>query len=367
VVVSDPKQANGTSLADSLVSANRLGPDDDLLHPEQRVNPLLWRTSVCTHGVPPWLVEELSGKSDRPDHLIESIEQAERRCASGVVSTAPDMPGALTGDSVPIPRVPEDGMSPSDFFHRHVRTGLPLVLAGTAGNITGSREKLRIDIRAARAARLTDRTQSKESEMGCNMDGCRRVHLCGDGCEEAGRMREELVPAVFNFRGDNTTAQAFSWPEVFSGKTGQQFGGPTHFDASCDGSISLQLDGRKTWTLWSPWPIDVTEAAGTPFGPRYQPRRYPAHTRFEAVLEEGDSLFFAPGFFHATNIEQGPSIAAVYFFTQPPMYGAVAGEHLGHPLGFESCLFAQKNSQWRELLAGRGRREDGTPLERDRS
>ena len=180
VVVSDPEQANGTSLADPVSWAHKRGPDDDLLHPQARLLPLVWRTSVCAHGVPPWLVEELGDDSDRPDHLIESVEQAERRCATGVVSTAPEMPGASTGDSVPIPRVPEDEMSPSDFFHRHLRTGLPLVLAGTARNGTRSREQLRLDIRAARAARLTDRTQSKESYAYTYMLACLVTHLRTD-------------------------------------------------------------------------------------------------------------------------------------------------------------------------------------------
>ena len=67
----------------------------------------------------------------------------------------------------------------------------------------------------------------------------------------------------------------------------------------------IRYEGTKHWSLWSPFPITTdadadSDAAGQ--GHAYPPRTFPTHTRFETTLEEGDSLFFAPGFYHGTRI-----------------------------------------------------------------
>ena len=363
-------------------------PEYDLLDPIRPLHPLLARADVCASGIPSWLQEELSKGSDRPDHLIESADAAHRRCMRGVpeITNLPDQPGDYNGNAVEIRRVGAHLLSPADFFNNHVSTGLPVVLTGAYGNNseTFARwERRRMRIRNARHARLLD---SAHDIGECDEEGCNRVHLCGEGCVAAATMTQEELPAVFNFEGSPMDVREFLGGEIFSGRTGQEFGGPLHFDAACDGSVSTQFEGTKRWSLWSPWAITspnettlVNESTHTsihgsaaeaaPNLPEGHPvdllpsTTFPPHTRFETVLRPGDILFFAPGFYHGTRILQGPSVAAVYYFVAPPVYGSTRHTaYAGSPFGFEHCRWPAKAEQWRQRMARKSRKPDGSLL-----
>ena len=44
-------------------------------------------------------------------------------------------------------------------------------------------------------------------------------------------------------------------PYILATDPGKEFGGPTHYDESCSGTLSYQLQGRKHWALWAPFPL----------------------------------------------------------------------------------------------------------------
>lgn len=152
-------------------------------------------------------------------------------------------------------------------------------------------------------------------------------------------MTAEDIPPYFAVGQWRARPETFnSEPEIFSATTGQRFGDPTHFDLSCDGSLSIQFEGRKRWQLWAPWAV----GGGAP---------YPAHTQFETVLDEGDVLFFPPGFYHTTHVLQGDSIAAAFYFAAPPVYGSLDPRSWrSHPLGYAACGWAPKAAEWEALV-----------------
>ena len=61
------------------------------------------------------------------------------------------------------------------------------------------------------------------------------------------------------------------------GMEGDDFGHELHFDQTCEGSLSIQYTGTKTWMLWPPWDVGGARA----------------HTRHEGSIGPGEILFLA--------------------------------------------------------------------------
>ena len=261
-----------------------------------RASPLVWDVDECSSGVPAWALQELSEHSDRPAESMETKESAQRRCAESIVAQLPSNPPTYAGETLSIDRVHEEDLDATEFGNKYTRCGLPVIVEA-AEVLMDARQ--RSNIRAARAAQLAQ----------CGGDACRdEVRICDDEpCLQAAAMREDGVPRCIG-----EPATSFMVPNLFSGDSGQTFGGPLHFDHSCDQSLSVQYDGVKMWTLWSPWALLAHD--GTTL---------PALQRMNGTLSPGDALWFPPGFFHTTEILEGPSIAAVYFVPGQPVYEAL--------------------------------------------
>ena len=68
--------------------------------------------------------------------------------------------------------------------------------------------------------------------------------------------------------------------------THKTFGGVDHYDESCSGTLSIQLQADKRWRLWTPFDLGSI----------------PAHTRFDGVVREGEILIYGPGLYHYTTV-----------------------------------------------------------------
>ena len=115
-------------------------------------------------------------------------------------------------------------------------------------------------------------------------------------------------------------------------REGGAFGSPMHFDQGCDGTLTVQYEGRKRWALWSPW--DLSDDV-------------PAQTRYETVLAPGEMLFYPPAWLHSTTTVEGDSISAAFDVQYLPAFGAVlANQSLwATPFGFERCAGGRRG--WR--------------------
>ena len=115
-------------------------------------------------------------------------------------------------------------------------------------------------------------------------------------------------------------------------REGGIFGTPSHFDQGCDGTLTVQYEGRKRWALWSPW--DLSDDV-------------PAQTRYETVLAPGEMLFYPPAWLHSTTTVEGDSISAAFDVQYLPAFGAVlANQSLwATPFGFERCAGGRRG--WR--------------------
>ena len=56
----------------------------------------------------------------------------------------------------------------------------------------------------------------------------------------------------------------------------------------------MQYKGSKRWSLWAPWDVQTAEGDTVT-----------AHTRFEAVSNAGDAVYYPPAWFHATSVDPG--------------------------------------------------------------
>ena len=258
-----------------------------------RANPLVWDVHECARGIPEWAVQELSDHSDRPAESVETKDDARRRCAENIVAQLPSHPPTFAGEALAIERIRAEELDATEFAARYTRRGLPVIIEAATVLIDSRQQS---EIRDARAEQL----------KRCGGDGCRHeVRICDDDqCMQAAAMRADGVPSCIG-----EPATSFMVPNLFSGDVGQTFGGPVHFDHSCDQSLSVQYDGLKRWSLWSPWTIPAHDGA-----------LLPPLQLMNGTLSAGDALWFPPGFFHATEILEGPSISAAYFVPGQPTY-----------------------------------------------
>ena len=92
---------------------------------------------------------------------------------------------------------------------------------------------------------------------------------------------------------------------------------------SCCGSFSIQYLGVKKWTLWAPW--RVTDDV-------------PALVRYEAAVNESETIYFPPAWFHGTEVLSEESFSVAHFIQKVPAHLELAGKSLWRqPYGFEAC------------------------------
>lgn len=310
----------------------------------ERSFPRRYDFHTCALGLPQWTLDALRMDNDRPTSHDESAEAARRRCSMALEGTAADAPFPQSPPNYTLDHArdvvqEQPDMLPFEvFFDRHASRGFPVVLRDAIGNQTARRE-LQSVMLAAISDMLRDHAGHAEAE------------ICTEpACFAASAISARLLDPVFAVPPP-LPRTFFAAGPLFFGTAGDSFGSPTHVDGLCQGQLSVQASGQKRWTLWSPsWPtpLDGDEVL-------------PPHTRFEATLEEGDILFFAPGWYHATRIERGPSVSATIQFEVPPMYSRLrSGFARDSPFGYGSCAtdalsgWESASAAWREISQAKG-------------
>lgn len=242
------------------------------------------------------------------------------------------------------------GLNASEFYARHARPGVPVILEGAleAPDASARTEairscclreydhKARAHRTAAAAGAATKPCDLYDPDTWCE----KGVQLCGRHPEHdcaAEAALDDLARLPAGLRGalemppplpplHEITAR-FGEPYIFWSQPSHTFGGPDHFDMICTGTLSMQHKGRKKWTLWAPW--ELIDSDGTPI---------PAHARFEVTANPGDVLYYPPAWFHATSVEPGDeSITTAVDLLAVPSFGTLAGRSLLSPFGYGSC------------------------------
>ena len=323
-----------------------------------------WLHSACpTHTPPAWMLAEL-----RESHPEMTSHTQSGSCEA--YQARPPLKGANmphppleTTAAVPVPRVPVGSLSAREFYQKYWRRGLPMVLEGIPERWVKRMAKVG-DCCRARIAAL-------QAKYGNSCRGCEPrggdwhleggVQLCGDSCGQvageglADTMLRESLHSLFDLRNAGLAAEsagytlldahngeydATSWVDDFDqmgyallAREGAKFGNPLHFDESCHGTLSVQLEGRKQWMIWNPWEL----------------QGLPAHTRHVAELGPGDVIFYPPGWFHQTLSLRGDSVAAAFYVLLPPFGASLVGNNHSlwtNPLGFDGCIHGPKG--WRQ-------------------
>lgn len=276
---------------------------------------------------PEWAVPVLHDLLAEGATAAELAKTAARQCSSNDLSRgsaatceSARVRPSYEGPARPIDRPPDD-LSPSEFYERYVSRGLPAVFRL---NSTGA-PRWREQLRELQAAQLACR------ERGCS-EGVNKMIDWPPG-ELSAEMLTSVLPRAFVPHADvfDDSLRAFVGASAFTAFEGEEFGAPVHFDTICQGSLSMQYQGRKKWTLWSPWPI--TNTSGDLID---------AHVRFETELQAAEALFFTPGWFHATKALEGDSLAVVHALSYPVYTAADSRpvQGLGLPFGFELCKWS---------------------------
>eukprot|EP00470_Lotharella_oceanica_P012527 CAMPEP_0170198376 /NCGR_PEP_ID=MMETSP0040_2-20121228/68691_1 /TAXON_ID=641309 /ORGANISM="Lotharella oceanica, Strain CCMP622" /LENGTH=327 /DNA_ID=CAMNT_0010448319 /DNA_START=25 /DNA_END=1005 /DNA_ORIENTATION=- len=190
------------------------------------------------------------------------------------------------------------------------------------------------------------------TEEGCSM---KYADVCySESCRKAGHISPGFLAPVFEFPGPLPKTY-FMGPGVFTGFEGHKFGAANHIDSLCQGQVSIQYEGTKKWTLWSPSGWEVPEIQDH-FASASNTTMITAHTRFETILRAGEVLFFAPGWLHETEILEGSSLSATYSFSNPPVGGGLAKDHHANsPYGYDNCAqgpdgWTAANGLWRKII-----------------
>jgi uncharacterized protein YaiE (UPF0345 family) len=126
--------------------------------------------------------------------------------------------------------------------------------------------------------------------------------VCGKRCAKAASKMPEQIEHLFASpegslasrvlpRGQDVVepfGPGSGTPYVMYTPTNKTFGGidPAHYDESCSGTLSIQLQADKKWRLWTPFDLGTV----------------PAHTRFEGVVQEGELIVYGPGLYHFTKV-----------------------------------------------------------------
>eukprot|EP00466_Bigelowiella_natans_P002810 jgi/Bigna1/70254/fgenesh1_pg.11_\ len=319
----------------------------------RRIFPRQWNVTACNASLPVWVVESLSELGDIPPLLTETQQQARRRCERTPKNRRLrfpfpyERPVLSQDDALSIPRLHLKELSPLNFYQRFVSRGLPVVLQGFKDKNPELWSSHLIDISRARHQHM--------QEIGCMEKSCSSMALLTHYQEGMPRMTEEWMPQTFDFSqlvsGYDTSGLMWEDPSMFSGFPGETFADRSHVDTGCDNDISIQLTGRKRWSLYAP--VRHLTSGGEVIKPL---------TRMDTVLGPFEALYKPPGWFHNTTIlDEGDgadqaedSMALVLSFIDPPPYGKLLESSPGvwknNPFGFSKCAYHKKRGWWKRSM-----------------
>lgn len=313
------------------------------MSPRTQLRP--WNIKACDEAVPTWVAALLRRESDRPRYHDETESEAQRRCANPAVQMTavfPSVPPNHSVPALPVDRVARDELPAMRFFERYVGAGLPVVLTPPSSPAAEGTARWEARTQAVKAATFARRPEDPECRgLGCSHESSARI-CAEEACMRAGKMDAAELGTAFDFPPPLPRTY-FEGPVTFSGFEGHSFGDPMHHDGLCQGQLSVQFTGSKRWHLWSPsgWAVPL------PDGGHLEP-----HTLMETELEEGDVLFFPPGWYHATLITRGVSLSGTYQFNDPPVFVQQPDRafHRFSPLGYGAC--GSEPGGWDEAAAG---------------
>lgn len=302
----------------------------------------------CIHPpIPQWYKDALKSSND---HLKEGDDA---RCPPASLPTVGGsvMPtiGTYEGDARPIPRMKMADLSPIAFYKHFLRPGMPLILTGVDGaNESSWKQRVHTVMRAAKA----EHALKGERDGDCGNDCRERVHFANAETRALAALPPEAVPPVLNFpdplprdKVKRLLSEPLAAQVILTGRGGT-FGGPFHYDMSCAGSFSIQYKGVKLWSLWAPWDISPS---------------VPAHTRFEASVQQGELIFFPAAWYHGTEVVSAVSLTVAFFIDSGATHGgSITGKSLWkQPYGFEFCAagadgWRARTAAWDFLLKDAG-------------
>mmetsp|Transcript_12992 Transcript_12992/g.34756 ORF Transcript_12992/g.34756 Transcript_12992/m.34756 type:complete len:324 (+) Transcript_12992:123-1094(+) len=229
-------------------------------------------------------------------------------------------PPNYSGPPASIPKIARTDLPADVFYERFARIGLPVVLTGLFSNLSWWGEHVKNVVSVAE--------QDRDWHSGMENGWCTR-------CGQAARLGTKASEQVLNFAAPSYAEQ----PNVLWAHLHAEFGGPEHFDWSCEGTVSIQYQGSKKWTLWAPWHIGHVEA----------------HTRFEVTVNAFEAIWYPPAWFHQTRVLLGFSVSAAHF-TVIPTYGVLTNQSFWQTL-FETCAdggqgWRERRSTWDRMFRG---------------
>ena len=290
---------------------------------------------MCAKGVPRWIVDSLLRGSDRPSS--ESESRARKRCRDNVniLHFYPDSAPDFHGPALEVSERDIQELSSLDLFHIFARHGRPVVVRGLNGNEEWKTSRQHV----VNTVNASIDSGSNGHATICQSHICKNTPL---------PFTSLLRSFLFNFPSRVPLVELTALA-IFHGATGDRFGGPDHFDQTCNPVISIQWGGTKRWTLWGPsgWPVAAPAHGGN----------YAIHQRMETTLHEGDAIIFFPGWYHTTHIVNGPSFSTSNNIHGLPPYDAL---HTGFatlsPLGYGECErgWTEMSQQWRHALNIKG-------------
>jgi hypothetical protein len=209
---------------------------------------------ACCDGLPDWFGR--AAESARNNDNLECVCPSPTMAAMAIQREEPK----LTGDSVPLPRVPAAELSPRDFFWRFAYRGLPLILTGAnatewwARQVPKAVQCAEAEWEAGRAA-YHERVKSEGELMGCDQNNgwcpeasyiSRREECVAHAnilLEHAPRLLHEIPSDLICHEDHDYGIDPGKAPFVLMTVEGFEFGYPGHFDAGCTGTISYQVGG----------------------------------------------------------------------------------------------------------------------------
>lgn len=306
-------------------------------------------------GMPQWMRETIEASEGLAP---VGVKAEERPCPTGGIPL-PESPPSYDGAARPVPRI--QGLNASELYLKYARLGLPVVLEGALVAANAAERAVAISRCCAEEFARKAARHSNVPPEPCDMydpdSWCQTgVQLCGrvldcsavaalddlSALPPALRVAIEVPSPLPSLR---EITRHFNDPYIFSSEPEDRFGGTGHFDMLCTGTLSMQHRGRKKWVLWAPW--ELFDARG---------RSIPPHTRFEAVAQRGDVIYYPPAWFHETVVEGGSaSLTTAVDLMGFPSYGHLADRSLRSPFGYGACMegalgWVVQSREWDQVL-----------------
>mmetsp|Transcript_27014 Transcript_27014/g.44887 ORF Transcript_27014/g.44887 Transcript_27014/m.44887 type:complete len:280 (-) Transcript_27014:36-875(-) len=250
--------------------------------------------------IPVWMLEAIRSTTNAADPSTSACVHDSSLPTRGHL---PPHPPSYDSSARQVVRVEQLAITSEDFYRQFARSGMPLVLS----NIFAADPPW---------------WESHASKL----------MACLDDELERHRSSQSVAEAAADRRCQDLHPSCTFGPWYVDACHGESFGGPDHYDHTCYGTLSIQYSGHKTWTLWAPWEVQSHDG-----------QTVPAHARFVATLKPGDALLKAPGWLHATLIDEGVSLSAAHFIDVPYYDLSLSNQSLWpSPFGFDACAAGKR-------------------------